>query len=202
MNWGIESSIPRPEGAIWWGGANYYLAVWGEYERSHGWSFDRDVCERFIRLHISITEKRSPSRRRRPTWWKASLSVNGSSIRLSDELGGQPTQGRCRSLKDARRQADLIPRDAIIAEAARQNWDLGRVECVYKMEDGKPVPFLTKASSTNLQDITSNRDQLIVLPSRNKRKHNMGRGWVVSGCWGGYTATGADKNMEMPKPWI
>lgn len=193
---------PQPDETVWRGGYNTYLTVWGEYERSHGWSFRKHVCDNFIKLTISIMEKRASRGRRVPVSWSAALQVNGKSISLPEELGGQPTRGRCRSLKDARQQADLIPDDAVIREAALQNWDLGRVECVYRMEGGEPVPFMTTSFCTNLCDITSGRGRLIVLPSRNKRKHNLGRGWVVDCCLGGYTARGPDKDDEMPEPWI
>lgn len=186
----------------WTGGYNVYLDVSGEYMRGSGWTFDKrflgPCCN--VLLRILISEGR---RRRKPSRWRASVVVNGRSLRLPEYIGDAiSTTGRCGSLRDACRQADRIPEDDLLREASRQMWDKGRVRCVFKMDGEKAIPFLTQSFCAFMSDVSQaakTGDTLVVAPCRNIRESGPSTYMAVNVVMGGYCGTTV---REGPEPWV
>jgi hypothetical protein len=113
--------------AQWVGGPNHGLMEWGEYERTSGWTFHRDLTDRIVlneggwggppgawaaRAVLSIGE-----RNRRASSWR---------VRVGATCGGREAFSehfRCRSIRSAQLAADEWVAGFDLAGFLRSNFD-------------------------------------------------------------------------------
>lgn len=114
--------------AEWSGGRNYYLAEWGDYEPSSGYTFERRF-NRFLKAVIWITE-----RKRRPHGFTMNLEYG--SCRYTALVG------KCRTLKSAKEQSDQSILDGeCFKELSKQVTRGDSASEVYKLVEGKYEPL-------------------------------------------------------------
>lgn len=112
----------------WSGGRNYYLAEWGDYEPSSGYTFER-IFNRFLKAVIWVTE-----RKRKPHGFTMSLEYGS---RRHTAL-----VGKCRTLKSAKEQSDQAILDGECFKDLSKQVTRGDLASeVHKLIDGKYEPF-------------------------------------------------------------
>lgn len=116
-----------------WGGANCYIAEWGEWVRSGGWSWHGPVTEeqdayKGPQVHLAVRALRSYGRGR----WKlrAYVRLQWHAVGYApDEWKGL----RPRTLAHAKRMLNELDLQAGLRELHRRCWERGQHACTYRV---------------------------------------------------------------------
>jgi hypothetical protein len=157
----------RQHASVGWIGHRdgHYDSMVDDFVLHLSWSFskivrpsvDRDLC---VRLNVSISAK--TSRRVRPSRWSATVSIGRrlqNHVRIVDKYPPydwkerrhlEPVRpiGKCKSCRDAMRQADQLDIEDAIAEVPATAYGKQGSNCYYRKTDdeGGWEPFLTVVS--------------------------------------------------------
>jgi hypothetical protein len=113
---------------FWFGGRNYYLAEWGEYELASGWTFTHQMGKFFVcELHVS---PRYSSREHKPSSFYAHLGYGSVRLRIAE--------GKCRSIKQAKSITEEALKDEEhIEKLHRLAFDSEKACKVFRKDNGE-----------------------------------------------------------------